>query len=193
MARFGSSANPGKPGDEPNLSTYYRGQRYDQRTQPRDPGNEPTRRPDSGGPEPRPPQDPGVAQRPPTPWFRRRWVLITWIALVVLMIALVIWGIIELISSGPEESTVPSSTPSTTTTSTTSTTGTTPTTTTRGASTPAAPPPAGPPSEAPAPGGHANEPPHHRHRLPPLPSVVTIPPLPKAPEVPTVITLPPGL
>jgi hypothetical protein len=121
----------------------------------------------------------------PTPWFRRRWVLITWSALVVLMIALVIWGIIQLISLGSDGSTVPSTQSSTTRSSTTTISPTT----TKGAATI---PPARPPREAPAPGGPPNEPPHHRPHLPPLPSVITIPPLPNVPEAPTVITLPPG-
>ncbi len=172
MARDGSSDNSGKPDDEP------------------------TRYANHGGQQQRSPQSVDVADPPHTPWFRRRPVLIAWIALIVLMIALVIWGIIQLTSRGPGGTTAPSTTSATTTTSTSATsTATTVKTTTPQAAphTTAGPPPARPPGGAPAPAGPANEPPHHRHHLPPLPSEITIPPMPRAPEVPTVITLPPGL
>jgi cytoskeletal protein RodZ len=173
MARDGSSDNSGKPDDEP------------------------TRYANHGGQQQRSPQSVDVADPPHTPWFRRRPVLIAWIALIVLMIALVIWGIIQLTSRGPGGTTAPSTTSATTTTTSTSATSTATTakTTTPQAAphTTAGPPPARPPGGAPAPAGPANEPPHHRHHLPPLPSEITIPPMPRAPEVPTVITLPPGL
>jgi hypothetical protein len=126
------------------------------------------------------------AQSAPTPWYRKRAVLVGWGALVLLLIALIVYGLVEL-ATGGGGGVAPSTTPSTTTTTTTPTTTTTTTE-------PIAPPPTGdatePPQQAPQPS--AQQPPRRPHlpeQIPrlPLPSVITIP------QVPTVITLPPHL
>lgn len=132
------------------------------------------------------------AQSAPTPWYRKRAVLVGWGALVLLLIALIVYGLVELATGGGGRG-VPSTTSSTTTTTTTTTT-TAPTTTTTTTESSAPPPPAGgatePPQQAPQP--PAQQPPRRPHlpeQIPrlPLPSVITIP------QVPTVITLPPHL
>jgi hypothetical protein len=139
-------------------------------------------------PEPfEPPEslDPFDEEAEPTPWFRRPVLLGGWALLVVILIGLIIYGIIELIHGDQGTGNIPSSTsaiPSTTTTTTTTTT--TPTTATT--TTPATGPTTSSAVEQP-PQQPTRQPPTHRHHLPPLPSVITIP------EVPTVITLPPGL
>ncbi|MCV7035371.1 hypothetical protein H7H69_14460 [Mycobacterium heckeshornense] len=132
------------------------------------------------------------AQSAPTPWYRKRAVLAGWGALVLLLIALIVYGLIELATGGGGGG-VPSTTSSTTTTTTTTTTPTTSSTTTSSSES-SAPPPAGgatePPQQVPQPSGQ--QPPRRPHlpeQIPrlPLPSVITIP------QVPTVITLPPHL
>lgn len=75
--------------------------------------------------------DSPLPAQPPRPWFRRRWVLIIWIGLIAAMLALVMWGIIQLTSRGPDDdispqigssssavSSSPSTSPESTTTST---------------------------------------------------------------------------
>jgi hypothetical protein len=130
----------------------------------------------------------------PTPWYRKRAVLIAWGLLVVILIALIIYGLIELATrggGGPAPTPTTTTTPTTTATTTTpTTTGTTTTTTTEppsNAPTGApAPPPAAPPAAPPA-GPPAQAPPKRPHilpKLPQLPSTITLPH--------TVITLPPG-
>jgi hypothetical protein len=162
---------------------------------PDDFNNQPTQHGDYGVPAPptppeqfEPPEslDPFDEEAEPTPWFRRPVLLGGWALLVVILIGLIIYGIIELIHGDQGTGNIPSSTsaiPSTTTTTTTTTT-TPPTTATT--TTPATGPTTSSAVEQP-PQQPTRQPPTHRHHLPPLPSVITIP------EVPTVITLPPGL
>jgi hypothetical protein len=129
----------------------------------------------------------------PTPWYRKRAVLIAWGLLVVILIALIIYGLIELATrggGGPAPTPTTTTTPTTTATTTTpTTTGTTTTTTEPPSNAPTgapAPPPAAPPAAPPA-GPPAQAPPKRPHilpKLPQLPSTITLPH--------TVITLPPG-
>ncbi|WP_443987673.1 hypothetical protein, partial [Mycobacterium marinum] len=103
----------------------------------------------------------------PKPWYRNPVTLTGWALLVMILIALIVYGIIELISDRQG-----TGNPSTTTPSTTTSTTVAPATTPR-----VQPPPQQP-----------THPPTHRFpHLPPLPSVITIP------GVPTTITLPPHL
>jgi hypothetical protein len=161
------------------------------------PGNAPTQyNPAYNQFEQQPPSDPDTANfaaGSTTPWFRRRSVLIAWFGLIALMLALVIWGIVELTSRGPGGGGTAPASSSSSTTSTTSSSSTT-STSSSASSTSAAPAPSGqappqqpPPRQAPPPG----ETHHHHPRLPSLPSVITIPPVPRVPELPTVITIPP--
>lgn len=210
MARFGSSDGSGDPGDDPTRSTQY-GQRGPQPPGPRpapfgpagpghnpgdpgyNPGNAPTQYAAYNTFDQQVPGDADTADfAAPTPWFRRRPVLIAWFGLILLMLALVIWGIVQLTSRGPGGGSTAPGTSSSSTTSTTTTTSST-STSPSASTTPAAPPPRQTPPQqqsprqVPAPGET------HRHlpHLPSLPSVITIPPVPKVPELPTVITLPP--
>jgi hypothetical protein len=123
----------------------------------------------------------------PTPWYRKRVVLIAWGLLLAALIALIIYGLVDLTGRGPGE---PTPTPtSTTEPTTTTTTVTTPTTTSPSpSSSTEEPPPNTEPTQAPAPqprapGGSA--PPSRRHRLPKLPPTISVPGGP-------VITIPPG-
>lgn len=132
------------------------------------------------------------ADSAPAPWYRKRAVLVGWGALVLLLIALIVYGLVELATGGGGGGAPSSTTSSTTTTTTTTTTSPTTTTTTTESSSPAPapPPPPGaaipPPQQAPPP--PAQQPPHrHIPNLPQVPTVITIP------QVPTVITLPPHL
>jgi hypothetical protein len=152
--------------------------------------NQPTQNADfgPGGPPPfQPPAPPGQPQTyepfepepEPAPWYRKPKALIAWAVFVLVLIALIIYGLLQLTKGGPTRPT-PTPTPTITTTTTPATTTMTPTTT------PPAPPTSGPVTQPPA------EPPHHHHLpgeipLPPLPSTITLP------HVPTVITLPPHL
>ncbi|MGO8767288.1 MAG: hypothetical protein ACLQIK_10665 [Mycobacterium sp.] len=158
-------------------------------------------RPSAGGPPPTvsppsetPPEDESpplvdpLDEAAPTPWYRRPAALAGWIASVLILLGLIAFGVMELMHSGQGTS----HTPSTSTTPSTTTTPTQPTSTTT--TEPSNAPPSGsavePPAQQPTqqPTRQPNQQqPTHRHHLPPLPSVITIP------EVPTVITLPPGL
>lgn len=219
MARYGSSegpsggpGTPGNGGEDPTRFSNYAGPGPGQRPpgppptpvgppgQPYQPSDAPTQYasyPPPEYPQPGMPAGPDFGGAPPVPWFRRRPVLIAWVALIAAMIALVIWGIIQLTSRGPGPSTSPSGTSSSSTTSTTTSSTTTTAPSTSATESAAPPQPQAPHQEAPrqpapAPAAPTEEPEHHHH-LPPLPSVITIPPIPKAPEIPTVITLPPHL
>lgn len=132
--------------------------------------------------------DPFDQEPEPTPWYRKPGMLIAWLVSVVILIALIVFGIIELIH-GQTVGHVPKTTPSTTTTTTT-TTPTTTTTTTSSPSTSAEQPPAQQPTQQPTQqqptGGQTQQPTHHHH-VPQLPSVITIP------GVPNPVTVPPGL
>jgi hypothetical protein len=133
--------------------------------------------------------DPFDQETEPTPWYRKPALLIAWLASVLILIGLIVFGIIELIHGEPSTSRIPKTTTSTTTTTTTTSTTTTttpPTTTTTTASTGS---PVEPPAQQPTqqPTQQQTQQPTHRHHLPQLPPVITIP------QVPTVITVPPGL
>ncbi len=123
----------------------------------------------------------------PKPWYRKPALLIAWLASVVILIGLIVFGINELLHGEPSTTHAPKTTTSTTstpttTTSSTATTTTTPTTTTTTPSgtSPVAPPPQ--PTQQPT-QQQTQQPTHHHH----LPSVITIP------GVPDPITVPPGL
>ena len=150
-----------------------------------------------GGP---PPDSPDLAEQPepvdpfdqetePRPWYRKPVALLAWALMVTILIALIVYGISELIGGGQAPSRVPSSTttaPTTTTpTTTTAPTMTTPTTTPPPSTSSAVAPPPQQPTQQPT--VQPTQQPTHRHHLPQLPSTITIP------GVPTVITLPPGL
>lgn len=121
----------------------------------------------------------------PTPWYRKPPLLIAWLASVVILIGLIVFGITELLRGEPSTTRLPKTTTSTTTT-TPSTTTTTPstsaitTTPTTTGSSPEAPAPQQPTQQQ-------TQQPSHHHHLPQLPSVITIP------GVPNPITVPPGL
>jgi hypothetical protein len=122
----------------------------------------------------------------PAPWYRRPAGIIAWIVAVLILIGLIVYGLMELIQGGQGTSPSPSTTGSTTPTTTTTTM--TPTTTESSATPPtssAVEPPAQQPTQQPT---HqpTQQQPTHRHHLPQLPSVITIPDGP-------VVTLPPGL
>lgn len=128
--------------------------------------------------------DPFDREPEPTPWYRRPVGIIAWIVAVLILIALIVYGLMELIQGGSGTSPTPSTTTSTTPTTAT----TTPTPTTQSSETPtssAVEPPAQQPTQQPT---HqpTQQQPTHRHHLPQLPSVITIPDGP-------VVTLPPGL
>lgn len=125
--------------------------------------------------------DPLDQETEPTAWYRKPVMLIGWILLVVILIALIIYGIMELIHGNQGTSHTPST--STTSPTTTTTTPPPPTTTTTPPTSSAVEPAPQQPTRQPT----QQQPTHRPHHLPPLPSVITIP------EVPTVITLPPGL
>ena len=149
-------------------------------------GDQPT----SGQPTLNPPdglEQPGAfdaLETEPTPWYRKPPLFIAWLVFVAILIALIVYGITELLHGGPGTTPTPS-TSSTSTTTTTTTTTTTPTTTTPTTSS-GAEAPAQQPTQQPTRQPGQQEP-THRHHLPQLPSVITVP------GVPTVITVPPGL
>lgn len=127
--------------------------------------------------------DPFDQDSEPTPWYRKRRMLIAWLASVVILIALIIFGIIEL-TQGGQSHTPKSTTPTTSATTTTTTTPTTTTTTSSPGSSAEQPPAQQPTQQLPR---QQTQQPTHHHHLPQLPPVITIP------HVPTVITVPPGL
>jgi hypothetical protein len=130
----------------------------------------------------------------PEPWYRNRVLLALWGLLVALLLALVIYGIVELSRGGGESGGPATTSSSTTTTPSSTTTPTTTPSTTIGE----APPPPGPPEpadtpeqtpeeEEPPPANDAPapaEPPQHHHHHPHIPPTITLPH--------TVITLPHG-
>ncbi|OBK43172.1 hypothetical protein [Mycobacterium sp. 1081908.1] len=130
--------------------------------------------------------DPFEQQPEPTPWYRKPAGIIAWIVAVLILLALIVYGLMELIQGGGHgTSPSPSTTSSTTTTTTTTTT---PTTTESSAPPPtssAAEPPAQQPTQQPT-RQPTQQQPTHRHHMPQLPSVITIPDGP-------VVTLPPGM
>lgn len=113
------------------------------------------------------------------PWYRKPVTLIGWAILVLILLALIAYGVTQLLGSdnnkSPAPSTTSTTTTSTTTETTTSTTTTEPTTTTsEPATTPTAAPPANPPRNQP-PGNQPTQQPTHRPHLPQLPSTITVP------------------
>ncbi|OBI67797.1 hypothetical protein [Mycobacterium sp. E796] len=154
-----------------------------------------------GGPPPsgEPPAGPDQSEQPetpdpfdrepePTPWYRKPAGIIAWIVAVLILLALIVYGLMELIQGGQGTSPGPSTTSSTTPTTTTTTTSMTPTTTESSAPPPtssAVEPPAQQPTQQPT-RQPTQQQPTHRHHMPQLPSVITIPDGP-------VVTLPPGL
>ncbi len=119
----------------------------------------------------------------PTPWYRKPPLLIAWLVFVAILIGLIVYGVTELLHG--EQGSNP--TPSTSRTSTTTTTTTTPTTTTTTPTTSSAgEAPAQQPTQRPT-RQPSQQQPTHRHHLPQIPSVITIP------GIPTAITVPPGL
>ncbi len=144
--------------------------------------NQPTRhsnvpgRPDVPPPaeEPEPSLDPFDEETEPTEWYRRPVVLIGWALVVLILIALIVYGILQLTqeqgtSNPPSTTTTTTTTPATTTTtSTTSPPSTTTPTTTPTTTSEVAPPPQQQPT-------HTEQQPTHRHHWPTwLPS--TVPP-----------------
>jgi cytoskeletal protein RodZ len=146
--------------------------------------------PTSGQPLPNPPEGSEQAEpvdsleTEPTPWYRRPPLLIAWLVFVAILLALIVYGITQLLQGGqgssPTPSTSATSTTTTTSTATTTTTATTPTTSS------AVEAPGQQPTQQPSQQPSQQEP-THRHHLPSVPPVITIP------GVPTVITVPPGL
>jgi outer membrane biosynthesis protein TonB len=126
----------------------------------------------------------------PEPWYRNRVLLALWALMVALLLALVIYGIVEL-SRGGGETTGPATTTSSTTSTSAPSSTTSPTTTPSTATETSAPPetPEQTPEEVPPPPAANNspapaEPPQHQHHHPHVPSTITLPH--------TVVTLPHG-
>lgn len=116
----------GPPDDFNNEPTRYRGVGRGDGSLPAEP---PPPAPDPAEPAP----DPFDTETEPTPWYRKPVGLILWGLSVLILIALIVYGIIELIgdqgtTSNPKTSTTTTHTTTTTTTSPSST-STTPTTT----------------------------------------------------------------
>ena len=123
--------------------------------------------------EPEPSLDAFGEETEPTEWYRRPVVLIGWALVVLILVALIVYGIIQL-TQEPGTSNLPSTKTTTTTTptSTTTTTTTSPPTTTTPTTTPTTTSEVVPPSQQPT---HTQEQPTHRRHWPTwLPS--TLPP-----------------
>jgi hypothetical protein len=184
VSTIGAVARNGPPDDFHNQRTQYAN--YGMGGQP-PPGEFPPTVPPETLPDQQEPVDPFDQETEPTPWYRTPLGLIGWIIAVLILIGLIVFGLTELIG-GQGTSYTPSTsrTPTTTTTTTPPATSTTAGPTTAPPTSSAVEPPAQQPTQQPTHQPTQQEP-THRHHLPPLPSVITIP------EVPTVITLPPGL
>ncbi len=127
--------------------------------------------------------DPVGQETEPTPWYRRPVMFIGWLVFVVILIALIVYGIIELMHQEQGTSPTPKTTPTSTSAATTTTPATTTTTpTTSSAQAPAPQQPTQQPTHQPT-----QQQPTHHHHLPQLPPVISVP------GVPTVITVPPAL
>jgi hypothetical protein len=166
---------------------------------PEDFHNQQTQHANYGAPGAPPPAEmpPGQSEPPeapdafdqgpePTPWYRRPAGIIGWVVAVLILLALIVYGLMQLVQGGQGTSPAPSTT---TTTSSTTTTTEAPTTTTPSSEPPtssAAEPPAQQPTQQPT-QAPTQQQPTHRHHLPSLPPVITIP------GVPNPVTLPPGL
>ena len=131
--------------------------------------------------------DPFDQESEPTPWYRKPALLAAWLVFVLILIALIIFGLMQLLGGNQGTTRTPTTSTSSTTTTTTPTTASTTTTTTPPSSSAVESPPVQQqPTQQPT-RQPSQQHPTHRHHLPQLPSVITIP------EVPTVITVPPGL
>ncbi|OBI43648.1 hypothetical protein A5707_04440 [Mycobacterium kyorinense] len=161
---------------------------------PDNPSNQPTQRADYD-PTAQQPTGPiesaqlAETDTPPTPWYRKRSLLAAWATVVAILVALIIYGLVELSTGGGG---APTPTTSSTSTTTTSPSTTTTTTTPAPSSSSEPPPPPPPPAQnAPVPRQPAPAAPHqppHLPKLPPLPHIPSTITLPH-----TVITLPPGI
>jgi hypothetical protein len=126
--------------------------------------------------------DPLDEETGPTEWYRRPVVLIGWGLTVLILIALIAYGIIELTHDQGTSKTPSTSTTPTTTATTTLTTPPSATTTTMPPTSSATDAPQQPTQQ---PSQQQTEEPTRRHHLPPLPPVITVPGGPT-------ITVPPG-
>lgn len=180
ISTIGAVARYGPPDDfnrQPTQYADYGGGGY----RPSGPPPPPTEPP---APEPAEPVD---LDAEPAPWYRRPVMLIGWGLLVVILIALIVYGITELLKEAQGTSHTPSQTATTTVPPTTTTTPPAPSeTTTEPPTTSSAVEPPPQPTRQPTHQKPAPAPSTHHH-LPPLPSVITIPGMPNP------ITLPPGL
>lgn len=120
-------------------------------------------------------EDPDQEARP---WYRKPVTLIGWAILVLILLALIAYGVTQLLGGGTSNGPAPGTTSTSTTSSTTATTTTTTTepttTTTEPTTTPTAAPPANPPRNQP-PGTQPTQQPKPRPHLPQLPSTITVP------------------
>ena len=180
MARYGP------PDDFNNQPTRYGG--YGGYPPQEPPPYGPPPGPPAQGPSPYgwPPQAPPPEQYEPLgvdepadggrPWYRKPVPLIGWAILVLILLALIAYGVTQLFdrstSNGP--SLAPTSSSTTTTTTIQTPTTTTTTTTTEPTTTPTTAPPANPPRNQP-PGTQPTQQPPRRPRIPELPSTITIP------------------
>jgi cytoskeletal protein RodZ len=125
-----------------------------------------------------PPVDPVGSETEPTAWYRRPAGLVLWALSVLILIALIVYGIIELVgdqgtTSNPKTTTSTSPTPSTTSTTTTTTPPASSSTTTSAEPSTSTEAPEPQPTRQPAPQPQ----PTHRHHWPSwLPT--TVPALP---------------
>jgi len=103
----------------------------------------------------------------PDPWYRNRVLLALWAVLVALLLALIIYGVVEL-SRGGEGTSPATSRPSTSPTRSSSTT-TTPSTTSTAPETPEQTPAQAPPPNTYSPAPSEAPRPHHHWHLPHLP------------------------
>jgi hypothetical protein len=179
VSTIGAVARYGPPDDFHNQRTQYRnygaGEHPPVGEQP-PPGEPPTT--DEPPPQTAPEQyepdgDPFDQETEPTAWYRKPVVLIGWALSVLILIALIVYGITELLKGQQGTGNIPS----TSTTAPTSTTTTSPTTTatTTPPTSSAVEPPAQQPTQQQPQQQPTQQQPTHRHHLPQLPSVITIP------------------
>jgi cytoskeletal protein RodZ len=167
VSTIGAVARP--PEDFNNQPTRYRDVNPGDRAAPGEP-------PPPAPEQFEPPLDPLDEETEPTAWYRRPVVLIGWGLMVLILIALIVYGIIQLVedqgSGGtPSTTTTPSLTPTTTTTTTTTPPPSSTTTTTT-----TAPPTSSAAVQPPATHQPTQEPTHRHHWPSWLPT--TIPALP---------------
>ena len=120
--------------------------------------------------------DPFDQETEPTAWYRKPAVLIGWALLVLILIALIVYGLTELLGGQQGTSHVPSTSTTPPTSATTTTTPPTATSTTTPPTSSAVEPPAQQPTQQqPTQQQPTQQEPSHRHHLPQLPPVITIP------------------